>query len=146
MDNKSDFFVCCDLSSNVFNLEIKLDGKWEVAAYDLALGSDLPSTTTSTRTATNITDQIELRKKDFPILGHPPKDVERHNSFSMLFTAHIPERDRLVRPGDEAGTTSLRDVFKRFGYGNHGISHLSSQCDIWNDQIPLITYSTSAQY
>ena len=67
MDNESDLFVRCNLSSNVFNPELKLDGKWEVAAYDLALGDDLPSTTTSTITTTNVTDQIELRKKDFPI-------------------------------------------------------------------------------
>ena len=146
MDSESDFFVRCDLSSNVFNPEIKLDGKWEVAAYDLELGDDLPSTTTSTITTTNVTDQIELRKKDFPILGHPPKEVERYNLFSMLFKLHITERDRLVRPGNEAGTTALREAFKIFGYGNRGTSHLSSQFDIWNYQIPLINYGTSAKW
>ena len=121
MDNG--FSVHCNLSSNVFNPEIKLDEKWEVAAYDLALSDDLP---TSTPTTTNVTDQIEVRK-DFPILGH--------NSFSMLFNAHITERDRLVRPGDEAGTTALREAFIGFGYGNRGTPHLSSQFDIWNYQI-----------
>ena len=137
----NDFFVRCNLSSNVYNPEIQLDGKWEVATYDLALSDDLPTTSTPT---TNVTDQTELRKKDFPILGHFPKDVERYNSFSMLVKAHITERDRLVRPGDEAGTTALREAFKRLGYGNRGTSHLSSQFDIWNHQIPLITYRISA--
>ena len=42
------------------------------------------------------------------------------------------------------GTTALREAFKRFGYGNHGTSHLSSHLDIWTYQIPLINYSTSA--
>ena len=136
------FFVRCNLSSNVFNPETQLDGKWEVAAYDLVFGNDLP--TTASTPETTVTDQIDLRKNDFPTLGHPPKDVERYNSFSMQFKAHITERDRLVRPGDEAGTTALREACKRFGYGNRGTSHLSSQFDIWNYQIPLITYSTSA--
>ena len=140
----NEFFVHCNLSSNVVNPEIKLDGKWEVAAYDLAFGNDLP--TTSTSITTSVTDQIELRKKDFPILGHPPKEAERYNSFSMLFKAHITERDRLLQPGDEAGTTALREGFKRFGYGNHGTSHHSSQFDIWNYQIPLITYSTTVKW
>ena len=107
----NEFFVRCNLSSNIFNPEIKLDGKWEVAAYDLALGNDLP-TSTSTPITTSVTDQIELRKKDFPILGHPPKDVERYNSFSMLLKSHITKRDRLIRPGDEAGTAALREAFK----------------------------------
>ena len=138
----NEFFVRCNLSSNIFNPEIKVDGKWEVAAYDLALGNDLPTTTTTT--TPNVTDQIELRKKDFPILGHPPKDVERYNSFSMLMKSHITEPDRLLRPGDEAGTTALREACKRLGYGNRGTSHLSSQFDIWNYQIPLINYSKSA--
>ena len=75
-----EFFVRCNLSSNICNPEIKLDGKREVAAYDLVLGNDLP-TTTSTPIATSVTDQIEVRKKEFPIVGHPPKDVERYNSF-----------------------------------------------------------------
>ena len=96
----------CNLSSNIFNPVTKLDGKWEVAAYDLALGNDLPTTTTTT--TTSVTDQIELRKKDFPILGHPPKDVERYNSFSMLMKSHITERDRLIQPGDEAGANSTK--------------------------------------
>ena len=74
----NEFFVRCNLSSNICNPVIKLDGKWEVAAYDLALGNDLPTTTTAT---TSVTDQIELRKKDFPILGHPPNNIERYNSF-----------------------------------------------------------------
>ena len=106
----NEFFVHCNLSSNIFTPEIKLDGKWEVAAYNLAFGTDLP--TTSTPIATSVTDQIELRKKDFPILGHPPKDVECYTSFSMLLKSHITERDRLVQPGDEAGTTALREAFK----------------------------------
>ena len=110
---ENEFFVHCNLSSYIFNPEIKLDGKWEVAAYDLALGNDLPSSTTTT--TSSVTDQIELRKKDFPILGHPPKDVERYNSFSMLMKSHITERDRLIRPGDEAGTTALREAFKDSG-------------------------------
>ena len=37
----NEFFLRCNLSSNIFNPEIKLDGKWEVAAYDLALGNDV---------------------------------------------------------------------------------------------------------
>ena len=49
----------------------------------------------------------------------------------MLFKSHITKCDRLVRPGDEAGTTALREAFKRLGYGNRGTSHLSSQFDIW---------------
>ena len=137
--------MCCNLSSNVFNPEIKVDGKWEVAVYDLALGDDLPSTNTTT-TTTNVTDQIELRNKDFPILGHPPKEAECYTSFYMFFKAHIAERDRLVRPGDEAGRTALREAFKRFGYGNHGTSHLSSQVDIWTYHIPLISYSTRVDW
>ena len=120
----NDFFVRCNLSSNIFNPEIKLDGKWEVAEYDLPLGNDLP-TTTSTPITTSVTDQIELRKNDFPILGHPPKNVERYNSFSMLLKSHITERDRLIRPGDEAGTTALREAFKRLGYGmGNGCIHV----------------------
>ena len=111
MDNY--FFVHCNLSSNVFNPERKVDGKWEVAAYDLAFGNDLP--TTSTSITTSVTDQIELYKKDFPILGHPPKEAARYNSFSILFKAHIIECDRLVRPGDEAVTTALREAFKDSG-------------------------------
>ena len=54
----NEFFVRCNLSSNIFNPEIKVDGQWEVAACDLALGNDLP--TTSTPIATSVTDQIEL--------------------------------------------------------------------------------------
>ena len=50
----NEFFVRCNLSSNVFNPEIKLDGKWEVAAYDLVLGTDLPTTSMS------IVSQIKL--------------------------------------------------------------------------------------
>ena len=62
----------------------------------------------------------------------------------MLMKSHITERDRLIRPGDEGGTTALTEAFKRLGYGNRGTSHLSSQFDIWNYQIPLIKYSKSA--
>ena len=32
----NEFFVRCNLSSTIFNPEIKVNGKWEVAAYDLA--------------------------------------------------------------------------------------------------------------
>ena len=64
----------------------------------------------------------------------------------MQFKLHITERDRLARPGNKAGTTALREAFKRFGYGNRGTSHLSSQFDIWNYQIPLINYSTRARW
>ena len=145
MVNKSDFFVLCNLSSNGFNPEIKFDGKWEVAVYDLSLGGEFPSTSTAT-TMTNVTEQMELCKKDFTILGHPLKEAEQYNSFLMLFKAHIAERDILLRPGNEAGTTPLREVFKRFGYGTRGTSHLSSQFDIWNYQIPLITYSNRVQW
>ena len=35
----NEFFVRCNISSNICNPEIKLDGIWEVAAYDLALGT-----------------------------------------------------------------------------------------------------------
>ena len=137
----------CNLSSNVFDPEIKLDGKWEVAVYDLALGDDLLSTSTATTTmTTNVTEQIELCKKDFPILGHPPKEAECYNSFSMLLKAHIAKCERLLRPSIEAGTTALREAFKRFGYGNRGTSHLSSQFDIWNYQIPLLKYGNRIQW
>ena len=111
----------------------------------MSLG-DFLSTTTTTIPTTNAAEQNELGKSDFPILAHPPREAEHYNSFSRIFKAHIAEHDRLTRPGNEAGTTALREALNIFGYGNRGTSHLSSQVDIWNYQIPLITYSKRVQW
>ena len=137
MDNKSDFIVRCNLSSNLFDPEIRLDGKWEVAFYDLSPG-DFTSSSTST-IASGEMEQIRVRKRDFLILGHPPKEASQYNLFSMLFKAHSTEWDRLKRPGDEKGTVAIRQAFQRFGGKWGGGSPQASQFDIWNYQIPITT-------
>ena len=45
----------------------------------------------------------------------------------MPLKSHITERHRLIRPGDEAGTTALKEAFKRLGYGNRGSSIIPIQ-------------------
>ena len=58
----NEFFLHCNLSSNIFNPEIKLDGKWEVAAYDLALGNDLPTTSTPIRGSEFTSQDYQMRR------------------------------------------------------------------------------------
>ena len=138
------FFARLDLANNRFSPQLKLDGQWETALYDISITSSKSSS------PSQISNEKILTKEDFPILSEPREVWADRNI--MLFMVKL-KIDRMVRyeslrghdrevremePEDVAATRELRKAFKLYKYGNNkGYGTQSSQFDKWNYQIDL---------
>ena len=145
------FIARANISNNRFSPQLKLDGQWEVALYDMALHNRKPN-------RKNTIEKI-ITKSDFPTLSEVGR--EWSDQHVVLFMVRI-NFDRMVRrsflggerevdflePGDVDTTIKLRKAFKAFQYGNNrGFGTQSSPFDKWSYQLSSKTLlDTQEQY